>query len=58
MTHIRRAVGVVRAAVPDLLTVSGIASITYGLTLDPLPPFTAPVFLGVALLAVVRFGGR
>ena len=45
-----------RAALDDLLAVSGALLIAAGLVLSPLP-FLAPIWLGGALLAVVRSRG-
>jgi hypothetical protein len=45
-----------RAALPDLTTAVAGLLIAAGLALSPLP-FLAPIWVGVALLYVVRTGG-
>lgn len=45
-----------RAALPDLTTAIGGLLIAGGLAFSPLP-FLAPIWLGAALLYVVRTGG-
>lgn len=56
MTRLRTLLRSIRSSASDLIVLAGLALIALGLGLYSAP--LAPIVLGIALIAAVRFGSR